>query len=562
MKIKKIFGLFSVCSLAVLMTACGKSSKNDGILDVDYYNVKAITKEEYIDENKADKEVNVVFAAQKISDSYSSMSNGIVTTYDDDNYYIYNLKLGGLKIAEFKKDDIYSISCATTYSTAYIKIRFKTDDAGKTRWVVYLVNGRCIHDSSDDYSNEPRIARAESEKEIMINIMGDTIKYQKMALQAYTGSEDDKKLTTTYYYAIKEKKDSGYETYLTEEEFNEKYQEYKDWKYDGAAIGLKGYTLQVLNDMINIYNKKGEIVNIYAFGAEGIISDGYMLYQTIKQVGVNGKYDIYYNGEYLQVNTFRVNMLTSKVEKVDGFHYLLKLTTLSPLITKDEEGNSEELKGFFCKVYDFKEKKSVTDNDLKLALVKGNGNIEVNKSLLPSTTGEVIDDGNNYYTYTSTTTTGTVVNDKKGKVVGVYDGTYYDGILVKTDNDANTTFYDKTGKKVLYLKNAVCYSLNKYVGTDLFGNTLVACIDNGEVKTADLKGYKIASNGFVTKTSEDALVTFYSFDNTLSPISIQYYATDCEFSDEYEYNEYEFNGYKYYFIRFTADDSYSIVYFK
>ena len=55
MKIKKIFGLVSICSLAVLMTACGSSSKNDGILDKDYISLNAVTKDEYIDENKADK---------------------------------------------------------------------------------------------------------------------------------------------------------------------------------------------------------------------------------------------------------------------------------------------------------------------------------------------------------------------------------------------------------------------------------------------------------------------------------------------------------------------------
>ena len=555
MKIKKVFSLFSVCSLAVLMTACGKSSKNDGILDVDLYNMRSVTKEEYIDENKADKEIVKVFENQKINSSYSSLDNGIVTTYDDDNYYIYNLKLGGKKITELKKEDVYSISYTTSYNTAYILIRFNVDDAGKTRWVVYLPDGKCMHDSSDEYSNRPSISRAESEKEIMVDFIGKTIFYQKMVLSAYKGPEDDKQNVRTYYYAIKEEENSNYEEYLTEDEFIEKYQNYNDMKYDGALLGLKGYTLQVVTDeKVNIYNKKDEIVNIFGLEVDGIISDGHMLYQTIKQVGVNDKYDIYYSGKYLQVNTFKINVLTSKVEKVSGFHYYIT-GTLSPLLTKDEEGNYKELKGFFCNVYDFKEKKSVTDSDQKIALVKGNGNIEVNKSLMPTSARTVIDDGNNYYTYTSTTATGTIVNDKKGKVVGVYDGVYYDDVLVKFDGNNNATFYDKTGKKLLYLKSVTKYSLYKYVGTDLFGNTLIACIDGGELKTADLKDYNFA-NGFVTKMDEENVVTFYSFDNTLTKMNLEFDTDLLSFSHYRQYADYD------YYCLYDSSNNYTVFYFK
>ena len=556
MKIKKIFGLVSICSLAVLMTACGSSSKNDGILDKDYISLNAVTKNEYIDENKADKEVELVFSDKKIMNNYSYLNGGIVTAYDDDKYYVYNLNLGGKQIFEGNITDIANIRVNVTHGNylANIRVKYNQTEAGYTRCAIYLPDGNCISDTSEETYQEPDVSVAQNSS-ISMSILGQNDSYIKFLLKTYTKDGEETKTVNTYYYAVKKFNSKIYE-YISEEEFINRYKDYKDRMYDGEPIGLKGYTVQSLNDHYNIY-KKGTIVNIINVPDDSIISNGYYLFQSYKEVSVNDKYDIFYGGKYLQVNTFKTSLLTSKTTKVNDFHYYFK-NIADPLVSKDEDGNYKEIKGYVCQVFDFKEKKSVTDKDLKIALVKGNGNIEVNKSLLQSNTNTVISDGDNYYSYSTNTTTSTVVNDKNGKVINVYDGTYYDGILVKSDDNANTTFYDKNGNKVLYLKNAVKYSLNKYVGTDLFGNSLVACIDKGEIKTADLKDYQIATSKFLTKADSDThMVSFYSFDNTLSEIFIQYDYTKLDM-DEY----ISIADYDYYSLYDSAANTYTVFYFK
>lgn len=559
MKIKKIFGLVSICSLAVLMTACGKSSKNDGVLDSEYISLNAVTKDEYIDENKAYKEIVSVISNQKIMNSYSWLDGGILTTYDDDKYYIYNLKLGGKKIFEANKDEIANIKVLNLNNEVFqnIRVKYVENESGYTRCAVYLADGRCLSDTSEKTYREPQTTRV-ANSSISRSFLSSDL-YYKFLLKTYITDGEETKEDNTYYYAVKKYNTTEYEC-MTEEEFNNFYKDYKDRMYDGEIIGLKGYTIQSLNDRLNIY-KKGSIVNIVNIPDDVIYSDGYYLYQTYKQVSANDKYDIFYGGKYLQVTTFKTNLLTSKTTKVDSFHYYIQ-NIASQFISKDEDGNYKEVKGYICKVFDFKEKKSVTDKDLSIALVKGNGNVEVNKSLLQNNTNTVISDNNTYYSYSTNTTTSTVVNDKNGKVINVYDGTYYDGILIKSDDNANYTFYDKNGNKVLYLKNTTKYSLDRYVGKDLLGNTLVACIVNGEIKIADLKGYNIATSKFLTKTDEDNYVTLYSFDNTLSEISIMFNATDCDFSDEYNYKEFVFGDYKYYFLEYLNSNTYDVYYFK
>jgi hypothetical protein len=108
-------------------------------------------------------------------------------------------------------------------------------------------------------------------------------------------------------------------------------------RYDGAALGLKGYSIQIVESTIYVF-KKDKLVNVIKLTNGEIMGNGYVLFQTTTEVGINEKYDIYYGGAYLKVNTYKINLLNSKMTEVKDFHYLIS-GYIDYVYSKDVEGN-------------------------------------------------------------------------------------------------------------------------------------------------------------------------------------------------------------------------------
>lgn len=548
MKIKKIFGLASICSLAVLMTACGNSTKNDGSYDSEIYKEVAISKEEYINKNKAKKEVVKVFENQKI---YSRNENyGIVVTYDDDKYYVYNLNIkeDNKKILEFTKSEINGITISS--GSYYLLVKYLQNDDSQYGYAIHTFDGKVILEKT--YLNSTPSIQLQSNSELMLGLY-DSLYYKKFKVSYNTMDGEKQVYNQKIYYAASKKYELSREVvYYTEEEFDSLYSKKSDVKYDASVFGLKGYSIQLLGDSMYIY-KKDKLVNI--FNSEGgvIMSDGCFLNQVTKEVGDKDKYDLFYDGKYLQVKTYKYSLVDSKMTELKNFHYYIA-DYGDGVLTYDEEGNVKEIIGATCSVLDFKEKKTLFATDLKGALIKGNGQIEISKHLVPSF-GNVIEDNDTFYCYGNTTTT---VNDKNGKVVEIYDGIYYDGITVVAGAKNTTNFIDKTGKILLSLKDAESVNRFKYIGYDLYGKKLVVVIEYGVIKTAEIGSYFISiDKAFLTKTDDDNVVTFYSYDDELTPINYQFDSDDVEFED---YKTYE--GIKYYVSEDKTENTYTLLYFK
>ena len=121
MKIKKIFSIASVCSLAILMTAC--SSKNSSIMSKDILDYDTITLDEYQKEIATKKNVESVFKDKSIQ----NYNGGIVIAYDTDYYYVYNLSLEEKQILKIAYDKVYTINI-DTQSKAVIVSYVKGDE--------------------------------------------------------------------------------------------------------------------------------------------------------------------------------------------------------------------------------------------------------------------------------------------------------------------------------------------------------------------------------------------------------------------------------------------------
>lgn len=556
MKIKKIFGLASIYSLAILMTACGKNTKNDGFLDSDFYREVATKKEDYVEKNKTKKDAIKVFENQTINTTYSKTEAGIIVTSDSRKYYIYNLKLkdDNKKILEVNKDDVYSISVKTgDYYGKWILVTFNKNSKNLYGYAAYMLNGKTLLEKTY-VTSAPNSYYNTSKSSRKIN-MFDTIYYVKYNFNYYVMEDGEEvKKNSIYCEVSKSEYMQSDVEYYTEEEFDNLYSEKIDKKLDGEAFGLKGYEVQSVAGKTYIY-KKNKLVNAFSAGNLEIVSDGYGLTQLIQEVSSKDKYDLFYGGRYLKVKTYKYNLLNSKMSEVKNFHYYIA-DYGDWMIKYDENGNSICYIGAMCSVLDFKEKKTLFDADLKMAIIKGNGDIEVSKKLVPSSmsSNTVIDDNNTFYSYTTSTTT---VYDKNGKLIEVYDGIYYDGIIVRNGDYSTTNFIDKTGKVVLCLKNATAINRFKYTGYDKLGNFLVAIIDNGTVKTADLKDYNSNNSSYLEKVDEDNVHTFYAYDDTLTKMNLKYDSDDETFD---VLGTYE--GTKYYYIYDQNDYTYAVLYFE
>ena len=111
---------------------------------------------------------------------------------------------------------------------------------------------------------------------------------------------------------------------------------------------------------------------------------------------------------------------------------------------------------------------------------------------------------------------------------------------------------------MLYLEGVTSYAYNRYIGSDLQGNFLVATIENGTVKTANLNDYSTSTSiFFVTKKDEENVVTFYSCDDTLTKINYSYDADDYTFDTFDDYNDV-----LYYMVTDKVTGNISLVYFK
>ena len=557
MKIKKMFSLVSIASLALLMTACS-SSKNDGILDTDTFAVDAITLEDYKNEVKVKKEVVKVFEGLTVSQNNGNSERGIVIAYDDDKYYVYNMLLDNPKVLEFDRADVTTIKYYYSNNSDYLYVAFKADDDGNTGYAYYTADGRTILDKI--YLESKPTVSLEDEFDIRTGLIMSSLEAKQYKLTYQTKNADDETITNKiFYYSTKdESKDVTEYKYYLNDEFDAEYKNLEDTRYDGSVIGLKGYTIQISESTLYIF-KKDNLVNVLTLANGQITSNGYTLFQVITEVGINDKYDIYYGGKYMTVKTYKICLANSKMTEVKDFHYYLK-NDIDEVYSQDEDGNLKELKGTLYKVFDFKEKKAVVDSDAKVALIKGNGSIEVNKKLIQDGTNDVIMDDKYYYSYNDDKT---VVSDKNGKVINVYDGYYFEGVkIVKSysydGSIAGYNFFDKDGKKVLYLTDVAEYAYNRYTGKNLFGEKTIVIIDNGVIKTANIDDYTAVEDEFIVKMDlTENYCTFYTCDDTLTKLDLEFDADDYAFGYAGTYGNKIM-----YSLANNDDDTVTVFYFK
>ena len=491
------------------MTACGKP-KNETILDASFFDYQAIKLEDYQNETKAKKEV--VELSSKLT--YYSYSGGIFIGYDDTSYHVYNLKMDCKEIFTVNKADVTNISIYQSYY--YIAVRYDQNEDYDYAYEIYNFAGDLLVEKTymDDYT----IGLWSSYNFYDGTFSSKTASEYKID---YTVKEDGFYTNKTlFYYRLSSTNSVTYATeeeYLNAEEYYEKYGKKKNDYLDGSIIGLKGYSLSTNSDSLCIF-KKDNLVNIVSLSS-GLISDGYSLLQTTQTVSSKDKYDVSYEGVYYKVNTYKINLLNSKMTKINGFHYYI-VSYNSPLV-KDGVMDS-----YLCNVVDFKTKKLATSIDARLALIKGNGKIKVHEAMgLPE--GNIYSDGKTYYAYKTTTSSteseSTIIYDKKGNVKGVYDGIYYNDVLAKKNN-SNMSFIDKNGNTVYLLNNYTRIAFDRYIGDDIYGNSVLVELSNGEVKTVDVNAYNYNENYF-TKV-ESTTRTFYSLDSSLEKFSFE-----CSTSD-------------------------------
>ncbi len=523
MKIKKIFGLVTVASLAVLMTACGKSTKNESIIDDDVISMSSISMADF----KASMNAKTV---EKICSgvTYIDNDNELYIAKDDSKYYVYNFNMENKLVLTLEDTDIDDIVIG---NHAFVVI-YDANADGDTGYALYLPNGKCLVEKT--YVTDSDINKA-GKNEISMGFFSE-VEYTKYRF-SYTvrvkvdGEPDQFETTVSDYYYVEV---SSYEgestTYLDENDFYEQYGKLKEEIIDGKAVGLDGYTIKSAEDDKVYLFKKDKVVNVMDMPS-GIISDGYALYQIKNKVTAKDDYDVFIDDTYYVVDTYKINLKDSKITKLKNFkYYIVPSIHTSPVLSKDKE----EIVGYNVYVYDYSNKKLVTSADKKVAVVKGNGNIKLQEALTP-TLKAVVQDGEKYYSY-DTTNEVTTVFDVNGKILEVYQGIYYDDVLVQKSS-TTYTFFDKNGKTLFVLYGGSGrINLSKYVGYDMLGKQVLVTISNGAITTTDVSDYDYDDTGFFVKENSDSTgISYYSFDSTLTDLELTFNYVD-DVDDIYSYD--------------------------
>lgn len=517
MKIKKIFGLATIASLAILMTACGKP-KNETIFNASFFDQEAIKLEDYENETKAKKEV--VEISNKLT--YYAYQGGIFIGYDDTFYHIYNLSMEGKEILTVNVSDVTNISIDQNYY--YIAIRYDYNDDNDYAYEFYNFAGDLL--AGKAYMDDYTVGLWNSYN---FHDGGLSLKTANEYRLDYTVKEDGFYVNKrVFFYRVSTSSSSNYNSeveFLNAEDYYEKYGKIKNDYMDGAIVGLKGYKLANSGEALLIF-KNDTFVNS-AVIASTIISDGYSLLQTRQTVSANEKYDISYEGVYYKINTYKISLLNSKMTKLNGFHYFIN--SYESIVYKDGIIDS-----CLCEVVDFKEKKLATSIDVRLALIKGNGSIKVHEAM-GLAEGKIYSDKDTYYAYKTansyTDDESTIIYDKKGNVKAFYNGIYYNDVLAKK-NISDMSFVDKNGKVVYVLYNYERIAFDRYIGEDIYGNSVLVQLSNGEVEIVDINAYAYNENYFTKVDSTTR--TFYSLDKSLDKFSFE-----CTTSDQISYLSYD-----------------------
>ena len=546
MKIKKVFALASIASLAILMSACGNKKKNATIFDADFFDLLDQDITDYKKENEAKKKVVKVFENEKVYDH----SGAIYITEDSSNYYVYNLELEEKKIITLEKSGIDNIEINSQRYT--IIVRYEKNANNNYAYEAYLLDGTKLFDKVYCAYN---LAYSSGEGGTIHISEFEKIKPTQLTV---TYTDEDYKSTTIYFYVVEHTttdsgislKEKTVKEYYIEKDYNEKYGSAESYEVDGKMYGLDGYTIRTSNNTYFLF-KKGKFVNKIEFceGAYYIVSNGYALVQTTKKVSSSEDYDIDLFGEFYQLSTYKICLKNSKVTELKNFHYFFM-----PLIPVYKDGVIEN---YICQAFDIKANKQATGNNYKVALINGKGKVEINEAVTYSGS-LLLNDNDTYYGYRLSSAhqaveEKTTVYNKKGDITAAYDGIYYDGITVNVNGDS-ATFIGKDGKLKAILSNFTRLSLGLYKGTDIFGNNVFVEIKDGDVIIADLGGYYSGFGEFLTKAS-GTTVEFYTYDATLTKLEFTL-TTD----DEMEYVA-AYDGVSYYTCTNTSNEV-TLVYFE
>jgi len=541
MKIKKIFGLVTVASLAVLMTACGKKAKNESVMNEDFVSSYSISMDDLKESMKA-KKLETIFSDKEYVDD----SEEVIIVKDSTNYYVYNMILEEQLVLTLPITDITDVSI--DYNV--IMVVYDTNSDGDSAKELYLPNGKCI--LSKTYCSDIDIDKV---KDGGAGSLFEHILYERYnfmySVRVKTEGEPDS-FETIYgeYYCLTIINEKGQEySYLDKDEFHKEYGKAQGIEIDGKAVGLDGYTIKQTSDDSLYLLKKGKVVNTIK-EVSGIISDGYALYQTKKIVTLNDDYDVFYNNKYYVVDTYKLNLKTSKITKLKNFKYVIT-TDPRPIVSKDKT----EIIGYRTKVYDYTNKKAVTSEDLKAAVVKGNGSIKIQEALTPALkNGNVVYDGDKYYSYDTTKYT-TTVFDKSGNILDVYQGIYYDDVLVQRLN-TTYSFFDKDGKALVILYGGTGFvNFSQYIGYDLLGKQVLVTISNGNITITDITDYEYENYYFKRENSDATGYDLYSLDSTLTSLEFT-----IKNSDDVDH-AYQTTTRDFYIIE-HEDGDYSLICFK
>ena len=514
MKIKKVFSIASVCSLAILMTAC--SNKNSSIMNKDILESDTITLDEYQKEIATKKNVESVFKDKTIY----KHSDSIVIVNDANYYYAYNLSLDEKEIFKIAYNEVISIEI--DFDEKAIVVAYANTSEIKYGYEVYSYDGKCIFEkASSEYMN----TSYQSSETIYTGVFTKEkiSKYQIYSYAYIDGSQVTK--TINYYYVEEENSLKNEKTpirFLSEEEYYEEYGKTKRYVFDGKEYGLKGYQIERIGEREYYIYKKDKLINHLVLSSNvslSVVNDGYILFQTTEVVTKDDKYDIFYDGKYLVVNTYKINMLTSKVTKIKDFHYYIISSSNNPMYVEDK------FIGGICKVIDYKTKKNAIYEDNRTALVKSNGKIKFQEAM-SAKHDLAIQIEKEYYYYdlgnndSNFSNEKTVVYGKNGEIKKTYEGIYYENVLIKGD-ESRLIFINDDNKGLASLTSYTRINLGKYTGTDINGKKVLVEVDNGSVNITDITGYTIYNNTFLTKTNE-TLTTAYSFDSSLTNLGFEY----------------------------------------
>ena len=547
MKIKKVFSFLTVASLAVLMTACGKkTTKNESIIDNELLDLFSISADEAFETSKSNTTIGKVFEGKSMRDS----RDGIFLTYDNDNYYVYNIALekGSELILTVAKTDIYNISI----NKGAVLIQYNANEQGYRSYEIYLFDGTKILDKTTVSFfgvNEKGTSNVGS----FLNLV-EVTKYEIN----YNVVEENGSTTTKglrYCNVKKNVSEDIYESkyvyeYLTEEDYIAKYGNETSVTIDGEIVGLDGYTFKIIGEKLFVM-KKDKVVNVLSASViNGIVNNKYLLFQTAKSVTKADDYDFYFkeSGQYLKIETFKMCLLDSKITKLDDFHYYLISNAGEPLVEKTKNGY--RIESALTAAIDFKDKKEASLTDIRIASIKGNGDIQVHTAM--NYMEDTIKINDTYYAFVGEQT---YEIDKKGNIKKAYDGFYYNGVSVVRNSNTQVYSFSKNGKQEFILKNGKKLGFAKYMGEDIYKKkVIVEVTKDGDIAITNIDGYTYDENIKLFYKVEDGKRTYYTLDSSLT-------AFETTFDSTVTISQYtDFNGEMYY--RYTTDgDKYSLIYF-